>query len=196
MSTITIPEETLKQWQEDCDLWIEGQDEYLTEEDIPLASVYIAAKTSSYEREYSLGKKLEDSLENERQYRLLSMEQKDGIQKLQEQLNISQGAYDDLWAKCSDEHYWMKENQKLQERIKELENDSQLKQCLSCGAISMNNAGIAMMSINKVEIAKRDDLIEQAKSYVETLPSHHYNSLRLRERREWLKQVDELKEGK
>jgi len=45
------------------------------------------------------------------------------IQKLREQNNNLSNSYDDLWAKCADESYWIEENKKLREQLKEKDNE-------------------------------------------------------------------------
>jgi chromosome segregation ATPase len=42
------------------------------------------------------------------------------IQKLREQNNNLSNSYDDLWAKCADESYWIEENKKLREQNEKL----------------------------------------------------------------------------
>ena len=215
-----IPEETLKQWNEEfCKInKVNSETVRCSFTLSPALDGFIQAKTFSYERELKKEIEIRDLLksielshlhsEDEESFEkilaienLLSNDSKDKrykfmdeMEKLQEQLSISQVAYDDLWDKCSSDIYWIRENRKLQERIKELE------------AIRVITYSECNEKLNKAhsQIEKRDELLVQAKEIIESrldrinlMPEKSHDRLMLsslvKTLEQWLKQYEELK---
>lgn len=165
---IKVPEETLKQWRNEFKDQIESDQslqysdttrfpngKYIYSETGMAWNYFLAAKTSSYEREQSLIREVEVKLE-----KLLVAERG--------------------WANSETKI------QKLQERIKELENQVMEQDAL------LGNPSVsvdATMHKLKSQLSKRDELIARAITMLKTID-------RFNDVREWLEQVEDLKENK
>ena len=171
--SIDIPEDTLKQWCEEGRDNLRENGYYSNSEECAYMNGYLAAKTSSYERELKKEIEIRDLLKFIELGHLHS-EDKEAFEKILAIENL-------LSNDSKDKRYkFMDEMEKLQERIKELEAEI---------VVVKSQKIRELMSGADAELEKRDQLIEQVYPWIKDPSAIPFVRVRL----QWIKQIEELK---